>query len=85
MRLTDKTERYSMGDREFVGRKKNYIVGIHFSAKKILQNSEYWWYSLNKKDAEFSYNSLWDGLKYKTQEECVAAAENKVDELVKQP
>lgn len=81
MRLVDKTERYSMGNRKLVGRKKNYIVEINFSASNFLDKTTYWWFFLRKEDIGFSYNSLHDGLKYDTQEECVAACEKKIDIL----
>ena len=84
MKLVDKTEKWSMGDKKLVGKKKKYIVTIHFSAKNLMNDSEYWWYSIFKEDINFAYNSLWDNLKYETQEECVEAAEKKIDELLKQ-
>lgn len=83
MKLTDKTEKWSMGNKKLVGKKKKYDVIIHFSAKNQMNNSEYWWYSICKKDIDFIYNSLWDKLKFDTQEECVNAAERKIDELAK--
>lgn len=83
LRLTDKTERWSMGNKTLVGRKKNYEVKILFSAKNYVNETEYWWFSIHKKDIKYSYNSLWDSLKFKTKEECVAACEKKVDELSK--
>ena len=83
MRLTDKTERWSMGDKKFVGKRKNYNVNIHFAAKNYMNENEYWWYSIQKDDIGFAYNSLWDSLKFNSKEECVKEAEDKVDELVK--
>lgn len=84
MRLIDKTEKWSMGDKKLVGKKKKYTVNINFSAKNPINNKEHWWYSIFKEDINFTYNSLWDNLKYETQEECVEAAEKKIDELLKQ-
>lgn len=81
MRLTDKTERYSMGNKKFVGRKKNYAVEIHFSANSFIDKTTYWWYFLKKEDTGFSYNSLHDGLRYGTKDECVIACEKKIDSL----
>ena len=81
MRLTEKKEKWSMGDKRFVGKKKNYSVKIFFSAKKPLSDTSYWYYFLSKD--EFSYNSLWDGLKYDTKDACVKACEDKIDELTK--
>jgi len=83
MRLTDKTERWSMGNRTLVGRKKKYLVNINFTAKNHINGVEYWWFFVEKNDMKYAYNSLWDDLKYKTKEECVSACEKKIDELVK--
>lgn len=83
MRLIDKTERWSMGNKTLVGRKKNYTVKIHFAAKNYLDKTEYWWFSILKEDIKFSYSSLWDDLKYETQEECVLACEKRIDEIIK--
>ena len=79
MRLTEKKRNWS-ADRDFKGQKKKYEVTISLSARE----KPYWYYKLNKKDEKYSYNCLWENLKYNTQEECVSACEAKIDELVKQ-
>ena len=73
MRLVDKTNRWD-SHKTYVGRKKNYKVQICETLNKN------WYYILDKDD--YGYNSLWDKLDYKTQEECVTAAEKKINELV---
>lgn len=83
MRLTDKTEKWSIGNKTLVGRKKNYIVKIHLSVQNYIDKDKYWWFLIRKEDIKYSYNSLWDGLKYKTKEECISDCEKKIDELVK--
>ncbi len=84
MRLTDKTERWSMGNKRYEGRKKGYLASIGFSAKNWMDSDEYWYFTLSTKDDTYSYNSLWDKLKYKSQEECLMACETKIDSLTKQ-
>ena len=79
MRLTDKTEHWNYG-KVLIGRKKKYEVRIEHAAHPI-PKSPYWYFVLSKE--EFRYNSLWDNIKFKTQEECVSAAEEKIEELEK--
>ena len=79
MRLTDKTEHWNYGE-VLIGRKKKYEVRIEHAAHPM-QKSPYWYFALSKE--EFRYNSLWDNLKFETQEECVSAAEEKIEELEK--
>lgn len=76
MRLVDKTGKWDYGKR-LEGRRKNYkvIISCSESAKP------YWYYLLGKDD--YRYNSLWDNAKFENQEQCVKAAEGKIDELVK--
>lgn len=72
-----------MGNVTLVGKKKNYVVKIHFAAKSYIDKSEYWWFFIEKDDIRYNYNSLWDDLKYETKEDCVSACEKKIDELCK--
>ena len=39
------------------------------------------WYYLLEKD-EYRYNSVWSDEKFESQDQCVEAAENKIDELI---
>lgn len=81
MRLTYKPERWSHGNKIFVGKRKNYNVNIVFTRNTLTSEEPFWWFSLYK--GMFAYNSLWDDLKFETQEECVKACEQKIDELVR--
>lgn len=80
MRLTNKTLRWDYGE-TWVGRKKNYEVKISYSAHLLNKETPYWYYVLKKGD--YAYNSLWNDLKYPSKEDCVNAAEIKIDELIK--
>lgn len=78
MRLTDKSKKYEDEGRVLVGKKKNYRVVIEFYREPY---ESYWCYSLVK--GNYSYNSLWDELKYDSSEKCASAAEIKINELTK--
>ena len=80
MKLREKREQWGNGKR-YVGRKNNYKVTVSYAPSDFTGKKDYWYFSLNKED--YSYNSLWDNLHYKTQDECVEAAEKKIGELVK--
>ena len=80
MKLTNKTARQDYGE-TWVGRKKKYEVRIYYSCHPMRKENPHWYYTLSKDD--YSYNSLWDDLRYESKEDCTSAAENKVDELVK--
>ena len=82
MKLREKNIKWD-NKKTFVGKKKKYNVKISYDSSDFTGNKDYWYFLINKEDIDYSYNSLWDNLHYKTQEECVEAAENKVDELVK--
>ena len=77
MRLVDKTGKWDYGKR-LEGRRKNYKVIISYSESA----KPYWYYLLDKDN--YRYNSLWDNVKFENQEQCVKAAEDKIDELVGQ-
>lgn len=81
MRLTDKTERYSMGSKTFKGKKKGFEVTISFSNNKIGNDEPHWYFFISKKENDYRYNSLWNELKFETQEECVAACELKIESI----
>lgn len=80
MKLVDKTQIWDYG-KTLEGRKKGYKVIIHYSNHPLKKEPPYWYFVLGKDD--YRYNSLWYGLKYESQEQCVEAAENKVDELTR--
>ena len=80
MRLVNKTPRWDYGE-IWVGRKKNYEVRINYASHPMRKEEPYWYFILNKDS--YSYNSLWEDLKYLSKEECVNVAETKIDELIK--
>lgn len=80
MRLTNKTERFDMGE-TWVGRKKNYDVSIN-SHREIRSMTTQYWYFVLSKDRK-TYNSLWDNIRYNSKEECTEGAEKKIEELLK--
>ena len=80
MKLTNKTACWGYGE-TWVGRKKKYKVRIYYSCHPMRKENPHWYYTLSKDD--YSYNSLWDDFRYESKEDCTSAAENKVDELVK--
>lgn len=82
MKLRDKTERWQNG-KTYVGKKNKCDVTVSYVSTDFTEKKDYWYYMIDKKDIDYSYNSLWDNLHYETQEECVDAAEKKIDELVK--
>ena len=80
MRLIDKTPRWDFG-KILEGRKKNYKVIIHYSEQSINKKRPFWYFELRKDD--YAYNSLWDNLKFESQDQCCDAAESKIEELIK--
>lgn len=83
MRLVDKSISFD-SHRMFKGKYKKCDVTIYYSASSIKKEVPYWYYTLNKEDEDYRYNSLWENMRYSTQEECVAACESKIDEYIKQ-
>lgn len=79
MRLIDKTKRWDC-NKTLTGKKKNYKVTVCHSAHPLAGKS-FWYFLLDKDD--YRYNSLWDNLKYLSQDQCVEAVEDKINELTK--
>ena len=79
MRLIDKTKRWDC-NKTLIGKKKNYKVTVCHSAHPLAGKS-FWYFLLDKDD--YRYNSLWDNLKYLSQDQCVEAVEDKINELTK--
>lgn len=77
MKLTDKTRKWDYG-KMLVGKKKNFKVAIGYS-NHPLKGEQFWYFTLRKDD--YMYNSLWDNLKFDNQDQCVDAAENKIEEF----
>lgn len=82
MKLREKREQWESGKR-YVGKKNSYKVTVSYAPSDFTGKKDYWYFNLNKDDINYRYNSLWDGLHYKTQDECVEAVEKKIAELVK--
>ena len=80
MRLVDKTKQWNYG-KTLEGRKKKYKVVINYSAHPMNKEKPFWYYLLEKDN--YRYNSLWNDEKYETQDQCVKAVENKINELAK--
>ena len=40
-------------------------------------------YEAESEEEAYFYNSLWNDLRYESKENCISAAESKIDELVK--
>lgn len=79
MRLIDKTKRWDH-NKTLTGKKKNYKVTVCHSAHPLAGKS-FWYFLLDKDD--YRYNSLWDDLRYVSQDQCVEAVEDKINELTK--
>lgn len=79
MKLFNRTGRYSTGNLEFVGRYKKFVCTIYFSSEIGA-----WYYVVDSKDVrDIRYNSLWNGVKFKAQEECVNGCQKYIDEVNK--
>lgn len=83
IKLVDKTERWSMGNKTFVGKKKKFEVHICYSIKSIYSEKEFWYFTLSRKEDDIRYNSLWDNIRFNDKDGCVEAAEKKIEELIK--
>ena len=75
MKLIDKTKRWDFG-KTLEGRKKNYKVTLYY-----VEHPSYWYFMLHKD--KYAYNSLWNNLKFESQDQCSEAAEAKIDEILK--
>lgn len=82
MKMRDKTEPWRKG-KIFVGRKNKCDVTVSYAPTDFTDKKDYWYFMINKKDIDYIYNSLWDNLHYDTYEECVNAAEKKIEEYIK--
>ena len=82
MKLTEKTKLYSRENRHFTGRYKSHSVDINYvKYNPLIENlMPYWYFSCTNTKTDDSYSSLWNKLKFKTQQECVDAAIKFIDE-----
>ena len=81
IKLTETTERYSLSQ-SFRGRKN----GITFEIDFDYYNSQKWYVMAKiSKDTDICYNTLWEGLSFKTIEEttewCESITQDKLREL----
>ena len=85
MKLTEKTKLYSRGNRHFTGRYKNHSVDISYiKYSPLIENlMPFWYFSCTNTKTDYSYNSLFDKLDFKTQQECVDAVIKYIDESLK--
>lgn len=78
MRLKDITRRWD-GGKSYKGKYKKFDCYIDYSS-----NLGSWYYYINSNDErDIRYNSLWDGVEFKTQEECIEACKKYIDEVNK--
>lgn len=78
MRLTNKTERWSMGNETYKGKYKGYECNISYSSE-YYSKIPFWYFTCTSKEDK-SFNSLWNSLKYNTKEECHDACIKYIDE-----
>ena len=85
MKLTEKTKLYSRGNKHFTGRYKNHSVDISYiKYSPLIENlMPFWYFSCTNTKTDYSYNSLFDKLDFKTQQECVDAVIKYIDESLK--
>lgn len=67
MRLKDVSERFD-SSKFYKGKYKKFECHINYSSND---------------ERDIRYNSLWNGIKFKTQEECVNACQKYIDEVIK--
>lgn len=77
MRLKDVTGRF--GNSKFYRSKyKKFECRIHYSS-----NLDCWYYCIDSKDErDIRYNSLWNEIEFKTQEDCVKGCQAYIDEVI---
>lgn len=77
MRLKDVTERF--GNSKFYrGKYKKFECCINYSS-----NLHCWYYCINSKDErDIRYNSLWNEIEFKTQEDCIKGCQAYIDEVI---
>ncbi len=78
MRLKDVTPNY-YASKLYKGKYKKFECYIHY-----LPNLDVWYYYLNSNDERnIRYGSLWDGIEFKTKEDCIEACQKYIDEVLK--
>lgn len=78
MRLKDVTRRFD-SSKFYKGKYKKFECHINYSSNKKI-----WYYVIDSKDErDIRYSSLWDGIKFKTQEECIIDCQKYIDVVIK--
>lgn len=78
MKLKNVTPRF-WGCKRYKGKYRKFECHIN-----QYSSDDSWYYCIDSKDErDIRYNSLWNGKKFKTQEECVSACQNYIDEVLK--
>ena len=78
MRLKDVTRRFD-SSKFYKGKYKKFECHINYSSNKNI-----WYYVIDSKDErDIRYNSLWDNIKFKTQEECIIDCQKYIDKVIK--
>lgn len=78
MKLKDVTGRFD-SSKFYKGKYKKFECNINY-----FSNDDIWYYCISSNDErDIRYNSLWNDIKFKTQEECVNACQKYIDEVIK--
>lgn len=82
MRLTEKTDQWSNGQKIFKGKYKKCDCTIYYSVSSIFEREAepYWYFTCSNKDCTIRHNSLWSKNKYKSKEECHDACIKYIDD-----
>lgn len=78
MRLKNVTRRFD-NSKFYKGKYKKFECYINYSL-----NLDSWYYHIDSNDErDIRYNSLWDEIEFKTQEDCVKACQKYIDGVIK--
>lgn len=78
MRLKDVTRSFD-SSKFYKGKYKKFVCHVNYSS-----NNDSWYYCIDSNDErDIRYNSLWNDIKFKTQEECVNACQKCIDKVIK--
>ena len=78
MRLKDVSGRFD-SSKFYKGKYKKFECHINYSS-----NYDSWYYCVSSNDErDIRYNSLWDEVDFKTQEDCVKACQKYIDEVIR--
>lgn len=78
MRLKDVTRGFD-SSKFYKGKYKKFECNINYSSY-----SDSWYYHIDSNDKrDIRYNSLWNEMEFKTQEDCIKACQKYIDEVIK--